>query len=103
MAEATDILINAERDMFILNGDIAVGLSDPQHIEHLIFARPGQFSQHPTIGASSQDLILANIHKATEKQKIRTTLEDDNYRVNVILITGTGDETIFQIDATRRR
>lgn len=103
MAAATDILINSEGDMSIKNGDIAVGLSDPQHIEHLLFARPGQIRQHPTIGASQQDLILSNIHKATEKRKIRTTLVDDNYRVNLIDISGVGDKTIIKIDAIRKR
>jgi len=103
MAAANDILINGERDINIINGDIEVGLSDPQHIEHLLFARPGQFSQFPTIGASTQDLILSNIHKATEKRKMRTTLEDDNYRVNLITIKGEGDQTIIDIDATRKR
>ena len=103
MAAANDILINGERDISIKSGDIDVGLSDQQHIEHLVFARPGQFSQHPTIGASAQDLILSNIHKATERRKIRTTLKDDNFRVNKIDITGEGDKTSISIDATRKR
>jgi len=103
MAAANDILINGERDINIVDGDIEVGLSDPQHIEHLLFSRPGQFSQFPTVGASTQDLILSNIHKATERRKIRTTLVDDNYRVNKIDITGEGDKTIIEIDAIRKR
>jgi len=44
MAEAVDILF--ADDLVIKNGDFGVGPSDQQHIEHILFATPGQFKQH---------------------------------------------------------
>lgn len=100
MAEVVDIAVDT--DISIVNGDLLIGFSDDQHIEHILTARKGQFYQFPTLGYGAQDLILGSIHKASEKRKIRTELEADNYRVNKITILDSVDNLVTEIDATRK-
>lgn len=96
-----DILIND--DISTKDGDFAIGESDAQHIEHILKAKPGHFYQHPTIGVGAEDGIKGTINRQADKQIIKQNLEDDNYRVNNITITGTVDEKITSIDANRIR
>ena len=99
MAEAKDILIN--EDIEIKNGDLVVGESDAQHIEHILRAKPGHFYQYPTLGIGVEDNIKGNISKQALRQSIKQNLESDNYRVNKIDIAGNIDQLITSIDAIR--
>ena len=96
-----DILF--ETDIKITDGDLDVGDSDAQHIEHILKTRPGEFYQFPTLGVGVDDNLHGNINKSTLKQTIRKNLELDNYRVNKIEVAGGIDELITSIDATRKR
>lgn len=94
-----DILINA--DITFKNGDLVVGESDTQHIEHILTAKPGHFYQFPTLGVGVLDEIKGSISKQVLRQKIKRNLESDNYRVNRIEVKGNIDELITSIDVTR--
>ena len=100
MADAVDILFND--DVIISGGDLDVGISDQQHIEHIFRAHPGQFYQHPTLGIGIEDDNHGIIHKPSRKQTIRKQLEFDNYRINKIEITGEVDELLISVDAIRK-
>jgi len=94
-----DILIND--DIAIKNGDLDVGDSDQQHIEHILRANPGQFYQFPTIGAGTNMLQHGNISEQDMRRIVKKNLEEDNYRVNKIELSGELDERKISIDATR--
>lgn len=94
-----DILIND--DISTKNGDLVVGESDAQHIEHILRAKPGQFYQFPTLGVGAEDGIKGSINRQADRQKIKQNLESDNYRVNKVKITGDIDSKITSIDAIR--
>ena len=98
--EAVDILFDT--DIAIVDGDLDVGKSDPQHIEHIFRARPGQFYQWPTLGISIDLYRHGTVHKATLKQRIRTHLESDGYRINKLEVGGDIDQLLTSIDATRK-
>lgn len=96
----TDILIN--NDIKITSdGDLDVGESDQQHIEHILRANPGQFYQFPTIGAGTNMLQHGNISEVDMRRIVKKNLEDDNYRVNKIELSGEIDQRKISIDATR--
>ena len=99
MALVKDILIND--DIAFKNGDLVVGESDAQHIEHILTAKPGHFYQFPTLGVGIVDEIKASVNKQALRQRIKQNLEADNYRINKIEIGGDIDQLITSIDATR--
>lgn len=94
-----DILIND--DIGFKNGDLVVGESDQQHVEHIISIKPGQFYQFPTLGVGIADQVKGSINRQSLKQKIKVNLESDNYRINKIEVEGGIDELITSIDAVR--
>ena len=101
MAHVKDILIND--DISTKDGDLVVGESDAQHIEHILTAKPGHFYQFPTLGVGVLDLIKGSIDRQSLEQKIKQNLEADNYRVNKVEAGGGIDELITSIDATRTK
>lgn len=101
MVLVKDILIND--DIGQKDGDLVVGESDSQHIEHTLIAKPGHFYQFPTHGVGVVDLRKGNINRQALKQNIKRNLESDNYRVRDLKITGKIGELITSIDAIRLR
>lgn len=98
--EATDILFDG--DISIEDGDLAIGASDQQHIEHIFRAVPGQFYQWPTLGVGIGRYEHGPINKAKIEQDIRKQLQSDNYRVDAVEIDGSVDELLTTVDATRK-
>ena len=96
-----DILINQK--VSAKDGDIIVGESDAQHIEHILIANTGQFYQFPTLGVGVIDNIKGTINQQSFKQRIKRNLELDNYRVKDLKITKELEELITSIDALRLR
>lgn len=96
-----DILINQK--VSAKDGDIIVGESDAQHIEHILIANTGQFYQFPTLGVGVIDNIKGTINQQSFKQRIKRNLESDNYRVKDLKITKELEELITTIDALRLR
>jgi len=88
-------------DIEIKDGDLRVDDSDGQHIEHILRAKPGHFTQHPTLGVGVDDNINGNESRQSIKQKIKQNLEADDYLVRKIEVTGEVDQQITQIDAVR--
>lgn len=96
-----DILINQK--VSAKDGDIIVGESDAQHIEHILIANTGQFYQFPTLGVGVIDNIKGTINQQSFKQRIKRNLESDNYRVKDLKITKELEELITSIDTLRLR
>ena len=96
-----DILINQK--VSAKDGDIIVGESDAQHMEHILIANTGQFYQNPTLGVGVIDNIKGAINQQSFKQRIKRNLESDNFRVKDLKITKELEELITTIDALRLR
>lgn len=101
MAIYTDIITDENGDIQIVNGDIKIGESDSQHIEHIMIAGKGQFRQFPLIGVGIQNMINGTPNRQLLRQTIQLQLESDGYNVRAITISPTNALNI-NIDAERK-
>lgn len=101
MAIFKDIILDAEGDFSISNGDIFFGESDSQHVDHILLTDLGQFRQFPMLGVGIARLINGSINKIELSQKIRLNLESDNYNVSSVNVEDANKLSI-NIDANRK-
>ena len=97
--EAHDFLITeGSNDIVITGGDISVGKSDQQHVEHIMRASIGHYRQWPLIGVNIKTYQNGPFNAVTLKQNIERNLVSDNYSVRQVLISASGE---ISIDAER--
>lgn len=78
---AKDILTDKQGDLAVLNGDIEVGYSDEQHVEHILLAHKGDYKQSPLIGAGVSDFVRSpntQIERRKKEKEISLQLKSDN-------------------------
>lgn len=90
-------------DMVIDQGDFKVIESDQQHIDHIIRAEKGNFYEHPDLGVGAINLLNSSETRQRINQIITDNLVKDDYVVKDIIIERSEDETVIQVDATRRK
>lgn len=64
---ARDIL-TIDGEIAILNGDLDVGYSDEQHIEHILLAQKGEYKQHPLVGIGIADYLNGPVSLLTRNK-----------------------------------
>jgi len=88
-------------DLEAVNGDFAT-VSDlkqeDQHQEHILIANKGDYFLDPLIGLGIESRINSPLNAVELEKDIRTELERDGYRVNVVNVSS--DFTV-DIDAQR--
>ena len=90
-----DFLINpATDDIVILNGDISVGKSDQQHVEHIMRASVGHYRQWPLIGVDIKSYQNGPFSPVALKQNIQRNLVSDNYNVRQVVVSTSGEVSI---------
>lgn len=101
--EVSDILLDENtQELLFDNGDFKIGLSDQQHIDHLMRANPGQYYQFPKIGIGIDKFKLASVNRQEIQQAIRLGLEADNYNVIDLSVTeATNNEFIITTNPER--
>lgn len=99
MATAKDILLDSN-DLLFKDGDFAIGESDAQHIEDLIFENVGAYKQFPLVGVGIINYLNSSGSQLILKRNIKTQLETDGYRVDTIKFNGN-DTSNFTVDAIR--
>ncbi len=80
---ASDILLNKDGDFGIVAGDLDIGFSDEQHIEHMLLANKGEYKQSPTIGVGISGYnygSLSPLERLKLEQEISIQLESDEAR-----------------------
>jgi len=80
MTQRDDILLTDSEELQFLNGDFLFGVSDQQHVQHILKANKGHYYQNPLIGLGSVDLINGDIDRDFLKQQIKLQLKSDRYR-----------------------
>lgn len=86
----TDVLLNKSNgyfyDIAIKDGDIAIGDSDNQNIEHILLAYPGSYKQNPFIGVGVLKMLNANFGEEQLREINLQLLSDDitNVEINYI-------------------
>jgi hypothetical protein len=86
MIKREDILLTDSEDIQFLNGDFLVGVSDQQHVQHILKANKGHYYQSPLIGLGSRDLVNGTFRRDLIKQQIKTQLKSDNYQPLEVVI-----------------
>ncbi len=77
-----------DNDIVTADGDFVTGLSDEQHIEHILIAAPGHYKQSPLTGADVTKM-LGGPFGGIQKRAITLALLADGYEINdVSLING---------------
>lgn len=97
MSKAQDILVGDDGDLLFENGDFAVGDSDVQHVEDILYAAPGHWKQHPLVGADVRQSINGTVTDEL-KRRIRLQLEADGFLVRALPVEGYN----LIIDAERK-
>lgn len=75
---ATDLIFGT--DLQIADGDLVVGQSDQQHVEHLLLAHPGAYKNATLLGIGINSYLSAPMTAITKKEFERNTklqLESD--------------------------
>lgn len=99
--DATDIMLDDDKDLLIEGGDFVIDLADEQHIELILLSNKGQWRNSPLTGVGIFQFIGAPFtlkESDSLKQKIMLQLELDGYRKREIEIKSFSE---IKIDATR--
>lgn len=100
--DVDDIIIEPTTcDIVIAGGDLLVGKSDQQHVEHIIRADRGHFRQWPLLGLGIEKNIKGPINAQELKKAIKLQLKSDNYNVREVQVSREGKN--IAIDAQRIR
>ena len=79
MTQRHDIILTDNEELQFLVGDFLVGVSDQQHVQHILKAQKGHYYQNPLIGLGANDLINGTIDRDLLKQQIKIQLKSDKY------------------------
>lgn len=85
MDDRKDILLDNDGDLYAVDGDFVVNVSDNQHVEHLLKAMPGEYKQYPLIGVGLTQMLKGKL-TADIKRSINLGLADDGYIAREISI-----------------
>ena len=99
--KATDIILND--DIEIVNNDLNIGLSDDQHVRHIILANPGQFYQYPDLGYGVKSRLNGTLNTTVEKQLIKQQIESDNYDISTDNISIDVTNGVFKVNGYIRK
>lgn len=80
MTKRDDILLTDSEELQFLSGDFLFGVSDQQHVQHILKANKGHYYQYPLIGLGSADLINGDIDRDFLRQQIKLQLKSDKYQ-----------------------
>jgi len=77
---AKDFLFDENGDIIIEDGDFAIGYSDEQHIQDLLFANKGEYKQFPLMGVGIIGFLkspLDLVNRSKLEREINLQLEAD--------------------------
>jgi len=87
MPVRTDILMRDD-DLNIVGGDFEMGISDPQHVYHILLNAKGSYKQFPLTGIGKAKYINAPLG-AELRREIQLQLQADGYRVTSLTVSET--------------
>lgn len=95
----TDIILNQDGDLSIVNGDFEIGLSDNQQQEHILLANKGEFRQFPEIGVGIT-AMLGDDDYTEMLIEIKKNLEYDGMKIKNVRFDNDGN---LDIDGSYKR
>lgn len=84
MADRTDILLTEDNDLMIYEGDFVTGVSDQQHVMHILQSVSGDYKQYPVIGVNMINFI--NGFTSDMARTIKLQLMSDGYNVKNLIV-----------------
>lgn len=75
-----DLLLDSFGDLVIEEGDFAIGLSDMQHVKHIVEAQKGEFKEFPFMGFGVESYLKTNTNPLAFKRDLKIQLEYDSYK-----------------------
>ncbi|QQV91587.1 oxidase [Winogradskyella phage Peternella_1] len=81
---ATDIVLDENDDITIVNGDFAIGESLTQEVGLILKANQGEWKSDPLIGANLIQLINSNVDDSKLKTRVKLQLQRDGKDYNEI-------------------
>lgn len=76
----SDILLTAENDISILNGDFQVGDSSQQEIESVLIAFKGEFKNTPLLGVEIFRMLKARNTRQAITREVNEQLKYDGFQ-----------------------
>ena len=98
----SDIVLNKAGNLYdldIRDGDIVIGESDVQHVEHILLAYPGSYKQWPILGGAIMEKVNSNFDE-NEKRELLIHLKSDGYS-NIDMDYDYNDQNLKIYEAKR--
>lgn len=89
----TDIILDINRDLSIVNGDFDLGYSDNTHQEHILMATKGEFKEFPELGVGL-NRMLSDDDYIPFLIDAKKNLEYDGMKINNIKFEENGNLNI---------
>ena len=77
---AIDILLDADGDLLMENGDLVIGEADNQNVELIFKANKGEIRSSPELGFGAGKYVKSTDPKARFKRDLKVELARDNYK-----------------------
>lgn len=75
-----DILLDENNNLLIVDGDFVCGLSDQQHVKHLVEAFKGEYKSTPLVGFGALNYLKRDEKIESEfRRDLKIQLENDGY------------------------
>jgi hypothetical protein len=87
----TDILLDNDGDLLVVNGDFSFGLSDLQHVVLIFEAHKGEIRENPMLGFGANAYLKTIKSNLEIKRDLRVELQRDGYKdvdLEIDLTTG---------------
>lgn len=101
MADSQDIAL-LNNDLFIVDGDFAIAISDSQHIIDTINAFPGWWKENPSDGVGILSFENSSGQEQTLQRLVKIQLQSDGYTVGAPVATIVDDVLTIQPNATKQ-
>ena len=88
-------------ELRIAGGDLVMGESSEQHVEHLLLAQKGEYKQFPLTGVGILNYLnapLGSVRRLELEREIRLQLEADGVRNAAVKVTPEGRVEIKRAD-----
>jgi hypothetical protein len=85
-----DLLLDADLDLDVRGGDLAIGESTEQHQQLILLTEQGEWRQSPFVGAGIRTMILDESPAGEIIQEVQSQLEADGQVISELTISTEG-------------
>ncbi|MDD2984680.1 MAG: oxidase [Crocinitomicaceae bacterium] len=79
MDKRTDIILNEDGTLKIVDGDFVIGESNNQHVKFIMKAQKGAIRENPSLGFGAIKRLKTITSSADLKRELRVELQRDGY------------------------